>query len=268
MKRHLTLGLMILILTNTILFLGVWINRIGLTTSELVLTERELSLPYLNFSEQDNSGLALQIKWRVPVQETDPSHHYNYQRSIDITETKLGSLGFEPERSIQKSNVLEKELYWALEFDGQLYQKQLSITEDHYQTFLATFTKDPDKEQYRLKERLEKRLDDETTQSSRLFFLEAAQNSKRLIEKYINQKNILIVKGQVKPTYDQKTHTFRLHLLTLSNPDIMLTREQMLLLKDLKPVNTNIVNKPRYTVDVKWGSRFEPWVTNLKNLAD
>ena len=268
MKRHLTLGLLILILTNIMLFAGVWINRTGLTTSELVLTERELSLPYLNFSEQDNSGLALQIKWRVPVQETDPSHHYNYQRSIDITETKLGSLGFEPERSIQKSNVLEKELYWALEFDGQLYQKQLSITEDHYQTFLATFTKNSDKEQYRIEKRLEERLREETIQSSRLFFVETAQNSEKLIDKYINQKNILIVKGQARPSYNHQTNTFKLHLHTLSNPNIMLIRDQILLLEGLEPIDNKVVNKPRYAVDVKWGRRFEPWVTSLKKLAD
>ena len=268
MKRYLTLGLLILILTNIMLFVGVWINRTGLATSELVLTERELSLPYLNVSQQEDSGLALQIKWRVPIQGTDPSHRYNYQRYIDITETELVSLGFEPKRSIQRSNVLKKELYWALEFDGELYQKQLSIIEDHYQIFSATFTKDSDKEQHRLKIRLEERLDEEKIQSSLLFLLETAQNSEELIEKYINQKNILIVKGQARPTYDQKTNAFRLHLHTLSNPDIMLTREQMLLLKELKPVDTNVVNKPRYTVDVKWGSRFEPWVTSLKNLAD
>ena len=141
MKRYLTLGLLIIILTNIMLFLGVWINRTGQTTSELALTERELSLPYLNFSQPENSGLALQIKWRVPVQESDSGGHYNYQRSIDISKIELKNLGFKPEKLIQKSNILKKELYWALEFDGDLYQKQLSTTKDNYQTFLVTFTK-------------------------------------------------------------------------------------------------------------------------------
>ncbi len=268
MKRYLTLGLLILILTNIMLFAGVWINRTGLATSELVLTERELSLPYLNVSQQEDSGLALQIKWRVPLQANDLSDRNNGRRTIDITKAEIEGLGFEAEQLVQKSNTLKNELYWALEYDGELYQKQLSIIEDHYQIFLATFTKDSDKEQHRLKEQLEEKLDEEKRQSSRLFLLETAQNSEELIEKYINQKNILIVKGQARPTYDQKTNAFRLHLHTLSNPDIMLTREQMLLLKELKPVDTNVVNKPRYTVDVKWGSRFEPWVTSLKNLAD
>ena len=267
MKRYLTLGLLIIILTNIMLFVGVWINRTGQTTSELALTERELSLPYLNFSQPENSGLALQIKWRVPVQESDSGDHYNYQRSIDISKIELKNLGFKPEKLIQKSNILKKELYWALEFDGDLYQKQLSTTKDNYQTFLVTFTKNSDKKQHRLKQQLEKRLSEETIQSSRLFFIEAAPSSEKLVAKYINKKNILIVKGQARPSYDEQTNTFKLHLHTLSNPNIMLTRDQTLVLDGLETVDNKMVNQPRYTLDVKWGSRFEPWVTNLKKLA-
>ncbi|MFT5707355.1 MAG: putative nucleic acid-binding protein [Oceanospirillaceae bacterium] len=268
MKRYLILGLLIIVLTNIMLFTGVWINRTGLPTSELMLTERELSIPYSHHSEQENSGLLLQIKWRVPLQANDLSDRNNGRRTIDITKAEIEGLGFEAEQLVQKSNTLKNELYWALEYDGELYQKQLSIIENRYQTFLATFTLGADENKQRKKERLEEMLIEEQIQSSRVFFIESAQNAEKLIEKYHNQKNVLIVKGLAKASYNEKNNTFVLHLHTLSAANIMLTRDQTGMLDSLKPVITKTVNKPRYAVEVKWGSRFEPWITNLKKLAD
>lgn len=58
-------GLMIIVLTNVIALGGVAYNRAGEPDGTLVLTERELRLPYSSGLARENSGLSLTIEWRT-----------------------------------------------------------------------------------------------------------------------------------------------------------------------------------------------------------
>ncbi|MDX2494371.1 MAG: DUF4824 family protein, partial [Desulfuromusa sp.] len=57
------LGLLLLLLTNVAILAGVAANRSGNPETQVVLTEREVQIPYR--SQKENSGLALHLNWRV-----------------------------------------------------------------------------------------------------------------------------------------------------------------------------------------------------------
>ncbi len=52
-------------LTNAIALGGVWWNRSSTPESALTLSERELGLPWRSLRLMENSGLALNLNWRV-----------------------------------------------------------------------------------------------------------------------------------------------------------------------------------------------------------
>ena len=69
----------LLVLTNIIVLVGVAYNRMGDTETSLLLTERELSLPYRSYSKKENSGLSLRVNWNVIPTNTfgNNSRRYN-----------------------------------------------------------------------------------------------------------------------------------------------------------------------------------------------
>ena len=85
MRKYLLTGLFILIGTNLAALGGVAFNRSGEVTSNLVLTERELSLPYNIGSQKENSGVLLSINWRTSTKIDNTYYPYN---SIDIKKTQ------------------------------------------------------------------------------------------------------------------------------------------------------------------------------------
>ncbi|HPU80578.1 DUF4824 family protein, partial [Accumulibacter sp.] len=57
--RTLAAGAALILLTNIVALSGVIINRTGEPESRLMLSARELSLPYRGYRQAENSGLAL-----------------------------------------------------------------------------------------------------------------------------------------------------------------------------------------------------------------
>ena len=77
MKKHLLIGLTILIGSNLAVLGGVVYNRMGDATAQLTLTERELSLPYNSGAQKENSGMSLSINWRTPTGKNETYYPYN-----------------------------------------------------------------------------------------------------------------------------------------------------------------------------------------------
>jgi hypothetical protein len=145
MKKYLLIGLTILIGTNLAALGGVAYNRVGDATAQLILSERELSLPYNSGAQKENSGISLSINWRTPTRPDTTSYSYSYYGSQDIkiTKSELYDLGFE-ELDVERNSWVEsRELYWALEFDGDLYLAELKKAELNYQTLVAAYDEQP-----------------------------------------------------------------------------------------------------------------------------
>jgi hypothetical protein len=266
MKKYLLIGLVIIIGTNIFALAGVAYNRMGEVTAQLTLTERELSLPYNTGVEKENSGVSLAINWRAPSRSDTTYYSYNAQ-DIEITEQELIALGFKLLDKENNSWDESRELYWALEFNGALYDAELKKVELKYQTSLATYQEQPNDPNTLDRKNIRRRLDRERTTNSRLFFIEAASNYKSLAAKFSGRKDILIVKGLAKLYYNQdKKYSLLLRHLSLSN--IMVPAEYTKLFSQLDSAYNNTIVQPRYAVDIKWGNRLEPWIVGVKNLAN
>ena len=64
-KHTLNTGVALILATNSIALIGAAYNRGGDPESVLRLTQRELRPPYQWKGNRENSGMALQLRWRV-----------------------------------------------------------------------------------------------------------------------------------------------------------------------------------------------------------
>ena len=96
--RTLAAGAALIPLTNAVALSGVFINRSGEPESRLMLSERELSLPYRGYRQAENSGLALTLTWRVLDADEEGSDYGSSNYGVQPTwldAAHLATLGFE-----------------------------------------------------------------------------------------------------------------------------------------------------------------------------
>ena len=72
-RRTLLAGIALILAVNAVALAGVAYNRSGEPDSVLRLTERELQASYGWHGSAENSGAALTLRWRVPVEESADS---------------------------------------------------------------------------------------------------------------------------------------------------------------------------------------------------
>lgn len=267
MKKYLLIGLIILIGTNLAALSGVAYNRMGETTAQLTLTERELLLPFNSGVQKENSSMSLSINWRTPKGNNETYNPYN-SRDIKITKDELLALGFIDSDIKDNYWVESRELYWVFEFDGALHKAEIKKAEAIYQAAVVSFKKNPNETNSRKKKEYSEGLEREKTINSRLYFIEASADCELLANKYYGKQNILIVKGLTQPYYDNNDKVFRLLLRHLSVSNIMVPLEFVEVLSKLKRVDRQDITSPRYAVDISWGNRLEPWVVDVKGLTD
>ncbi|SFC58919.1 DUF4824 family protein [Pseudoalteromonas denitrificans] len=265
MKKYLLIGLFIILTTNMIVLAGVVFNRSGEPSSELTLTERELSFPY-SYDKGENSGISLNLHWRTPSKKNEDSYAYS-SKEIEISQSKLVELGFEPFNSENKFWSESQTLFWALEFDGNLYESELRKVQLNYQTALKEYESLSNKPNKHKKEKLKTRLDREKISNSRLFFVDVAADYEALASQFSDQKNILIVKGLTKPYFNKKTKQYSLLLRQLVIKKIMISVEYANIFNSLSQKDWSGIKEPRYKVDLKWGKRLEPWVLSINKMG-
>lgn len=262
MKKYLIFGVALILVTNLFVLGGVFYNRTGEPTAQLVLSEREARLPYLSGFEKENSGVALSISWRVLPNENNELAYYN-NRSVALTEQQLIALGFSEIEQLKEGWAQERTLYFALEYNGELYQQSLAHAQRYYQKALSRFELDTsDSQLMHAKERAFETYEREQHYNSRLFFLEASQDYKALASKYAEQNNIVIVKGNAKPYFNQQTKEHFLHVSSLLVNQINVPARYVDDLVSLKALRGT--KSSSYSVTVNWGQRLEPWIVDIK----
>ncbi|QQX79831.1 DUF4824 family protein [Shewanella sp. KX20019] len=261
MKKYLLMGLLILIGSNVMALSGVAYNRMGAPTSALKLTERELELPYNSSAQQENSGILLSINWRTATKPDNAYTPYNSNETT-VTQAQLLDLGFElPDNNYYGAQ--SRQLYWAFEFDGERHAAEIAKAELRYQEAVKTYTEQPNDNNSRLKDDSLVNFKKEKLTNSRLFFVKVATDYESLAAEFAGQDNMLFVKGLAKPYYNENNDSYRLFLQQLLITEIMLPLEYSETLKGLSRLGYQDIEAPRYTVDIKWGSRLEPWITKV-----
>ena len=255
--RALIIGTSLIVLTNAVALSGVAYNRSGTPESTLTLGERELI--YNNYEHDDNSGIAVQLTWKVLSQDivgeslkNQSYDWYNYSREAYwLTEAKLKKLGFDTaqpdfpaEGTYRFKQLKDREVFLVLEHNGPSYQRYVVQAKTH-----AKHTVD--------KAVAARQIMEAEQESTRLFVIDADTNAETLRGRYPNRNMYAIVKGIVSANW-QSTNTkpvLNAYIGSLSVSSLHVS----------KPHDTVFIgNAKKYQVIVAYGQRFEPWIAGAR----
>lgn len=274
----------LLLLTNIIVLSGVAYNRSGDTESGLLLTERELSLPYRSYSKKENSGLALRLNWNVIPTNTFGNNYRryslsNYGHPAWLTEDKQKELGVNVDdikkhignKNYEYEKLNKEEIIVVLEYDGESFKKAIKDAENNFKKLRENVKKNPDNKELNKKlENNEKSLDQLKVTESRLIAIDAGRDLQTLRAKYKNSNKYLMLRGELRPYWNKKKLVARINKIFISSVHVSLpySKEinEIAKREETNNVYTNREKKPRYQVELKVGKRLEPWVGGVKKL--
>ncbi|MFZ5724253.1 MAG: DUF4824 family protein [Pseudomonadota bacterium] len=269
-------ALLLIVLTNAIALGGVAWNRSGTPGSELLLSPRELDMPYGTFDAPENSGVALRIVWRALDRrsETDESYRYFAYGSHTpdwLDAAKMRALGFtvpDTEDPLRLNDYAvrtqEKTVFLVLELDGPFYRESIMQAQralDRTRRLQAAAPGDVAL-QAELKSAEEiVRSADKTY--SRLFVVDAGRDAAALRAQYADRRHYAVVRGRIAPAtryvrqpggidrvlpggYIAGLEVDRIHVPLGVLPAVAGERPP--------------ADAP-YEMPVAWGKRFEPWIT-------
>lgn len=254
-------GSVIIAATNLVALAGAAYNRSGTPESTLQLSERELRVPSSRGFEGENSGIALDIRWRVLGREPDEARAGRpyYPLSVGPPEWldsgKLAELGFDV-ASVEDATgtrsryvrQLPREVLLVLELDGPAYQEMLARAEAYAER--ADSGRD--------------RLAREKREGSRLFVVDAGLDVEKLRRKYPSRSRYAIVRGTIRPwVVSRDGHsslTGRVRGLSVMRINVPFAfRAPFERRMDRR--SRGRVDEP-FTVTVAFGRRLEPWIVS------
>ena len=273
------IGFVILVATNIVVLSGVASNRSGNPEAQITLSERELQLPYRVYEE--NSGLTLRLAWRTLGKNEDDNNYSDWRSPAWFSAEKLKELGFIIDNYLSSKDSVNfykqpipKEVFIVLENNGEPYREALRRAEVAFEKEKGLFKLNSgDKKLRDNLKNAEKRLERERITESRLFAIDAGLDPKKLREKYNDRTRFIVTKGLVKPRYDygNKKKDVIGYITKLSMESILvpLKHRQMF---DAVPVKDkskqNEIRRPRYKVELAYGSRLEPWFVSVRQMDD
>ena len=272
-RRHtLVVGIALILLTNAVALIGVYMNRSGEPESTLKLTQRELQRPYGWGLSRENSGLSLRIQWRVPSAERYVSYS-NFGGSPQwLDETKMASLGFDTSKAEGKdyrssNRLLGKEVLLVLELDGPAWQQTLQrarqsvIEQDARLASLPT-----DKQLQQIAKRAHDDVTREEQENSRLFAVDAGLDLNELRAQYPDRNRYAIVRAQVRPSYAAGPNEIKGYIERISIAEINVPHEYHSAFDiRIRPATERPLTSGRrkFEASVAFGQRLEPWITGF-----
>jgi hypothetical protein len=282
MRRYgITLAPVLVLVVNAFVLIGVAYNRSGNPDSQVVLTERELRLPYYLWrSERENTGIWLDLDWNrydyiLPEEGTHDPYAW-------FDKTMLESLGFVCTLSAENSKapdyyyrMLPRRVYAVLEIGGTAWNDWKSIQEEKLAALdeKRKAGRTPEKEYQKERGRIERSIKN----SSRLFVVNVGKEPESLRLRYPDRSRYIItpalagvhlvsssdesdnktpkrIQGYVKEILIDRIHvplSMRIPLETV--------------LKD-KADKRGEDSRKHYEVTLRYGKRYEPWIVEIKLL--
>ena len=260
------LAFCVVILSNIVVLVGVYLNRSGEPTSEIVLTQRELALPYRYAKE--NSAISLSIIYRTENAFRDKYLDYNAPEWLN--EVKLKELGFNIAKYNNPNshrNRPTKEVFLVLQYNGEAYRESLKLREEGLERkAILLYANKKIKRDY---EDAKNNLEYEKVSASRLFAIDAGLNYEVLRQKYSNKTKYMIVKGLIILVHKYKKNELYGRIQELSVKNIHVPYEFKHIFKNIKTKvkHGRMKNRPpQYKVVVKYGSSYEPWIDVVNKI--
>jgi hypothetical protein len=269
--RTLVAGIAIILIVNAIALAGVAYNRSGSPDSTLLLSQRELGEPSAWRQDNENSGIALTLKWRVPVQ-FDETEDLDWRQGFFgafgqspawLDAAKLRSLGFDTRPPVSVADASQddrpqprREVLLVLELDGPAYQQSLAQT----RRLLAHARTDIDAAKHVLLS--------EERENSRLFVVDAGRDGEALRARYPDRSHYAIVRGTIRPQWTmrgaKRLLVGNIVQLSVDSINVPVAFREIFASKAGK-VQTGDAprNVHRFEAVVAFGKRFEPWIVKV-----
>ncbi len=275
-KRTLLVGITLIVLTNAIALSGVAYNRSGEPNSQLVLTERELVLPYEYGFEAENSGIALRLDWRVFNSDIDQRHYGPWSRPDWIDKDKLATLGFDvsyPLGNVDSDQVYRKqrskEVLLVLEYNGVAYQQALASARQYLQREQQLQQENIGNTEFSSRvDNAQTYVQQLTTSDSRLFVIDAGINGEALGMQYPDKAKYIITRGEIG-IHLGGTGVNDRHLVgSIKQVSVEAIHVPLPFTQLIEPLIADVRGgsdgrPPRYQVTINYGLRFEPWITGI-----
>ena len=264
----------LLAVSNGFVLAHVAMNRSGGPDSEMELTARELQ--YYG-SRGDDSSVTLLLRWTNTAPEYPPGPPSDAPGWFD--QKKLEELGFDvsvpaasPKAQRFYDNQRSREAYVALEFEGPAWESWLKDREPRLQTEVS----------YGPQVSLEERVQIERETTPRLISVDVSLDPASLRRKYPDRTRVMILPAllraklspesrasataPLRPAYLRGAIT-RLAIESINVPEPLSRRLDGQSYTPWTYENNQIkINHPPYGVLLRVGSKYEPWVVDVKPL--
>lgn len=283
--RTLIAGAVLIVLTNAVALGGAWWNREGEPESRLVLSERELMLPFSGYRREENSGLQLRLAWRVAEGGGAEFHPVAYASggSPDwLDAAKMRELGFTPPAEGAAAGGDERRRYvrqqprealLVLEFAGPAWTAAVEAARENARRHEAAAAANADSKEFIQRAKgAQDALRREETMNSRLFAVDAGADLAALRAKYPDRGRYMIVRGTVRPNvaYREKQMRISGYLADIGAKNINVPFALRPVIERLPATGMRIPgtaeSQPRYEATLALGRRLEPWIVALKPL--
>ncbi len=272
-RRLLGLGGGLVLLVNAVALGGAAWNRSGDPDATVVLSQRELALPWQWGDAHDDSGLALQLRWRVPSRPAGEDdivlHDGAYAHADWLDADKLAALGFEhpaEPHEPARPRTLSREVWLALELDGAAYAAALRHAEAVAAAADAALAAAPDDRQRQERARTAREaLQRARDEDSRLFVVDADLDAAALRERWPDRGAHIVTLGRVRPEMSlqhggkpgQWRWSGRVEAISIDRIHVPLAHRASLEPALALPWPRAAA---RYAVTLPYGRRHEPWI--------
>ncbi len=289
MKRYgLMAALVVILLSNAFVFAGVFYNRSGEPDAELLLTERELSLAR---QEEENTALFLTLNWKITgfqapgVYDSGPNW---------LNKEILKKIGFDTEISLQDKDAyklarhqLPRPAWIVMEYDGPHWKNWETEAYKYLKETQEELNKESDENKKKQVQLKIDQIQNQLIARTRLVAIDAGSDPVALRQQYPNRKQYLILEGIVRmnvshyrdsdSTNKRKTPHLNGYIKQIMISSIHVPNPYREFFKEHAPPRhyssyylpkgkTAEDLKPRYAVSIKYGKKYQPWITDIKPL--
>jgi hypothetical protein len=280
-RQTLGLGVAIIIATNAVALAGVWWNRQPPADSVPTLSERELALPWRGPRLRENSGLALDLRWRVIDRESaefGSGFTVNGGTPQWLDAGRMAALGFAPGDVTTDAGrrrylrQLPREAVLVLELAGPAWERAVARAREDAGRHAAAAAANPDSKEFagRLK-RARDVLAREESAGSRLFVIDAGPDAESLRRQYPDRSRFLLLHGTVRPAVRDREDGRPHATGSIGTPRGTRVQVPHALRPTLEPLESGPSGQQgaggRYEVSLAFGRKLEPWIVDLRPLS-
>jgi hypothetical protein len=274
--RALIASLLLVIVTNAIALGGVAYNRSGEPQSALTLSQRELLISRSDWLDHANSGIDLDLRWRMRSNDADPAYPGNRDLSW-LDGAQQARLGFAPPAWAATGmdegrswDPPRRQAFVVLEYDGPAYRAAVERAREFLEHEGRLADANPGVKEFagRL-DAARHRLEREEKYASRLFVIDVDPSADVLRARYPDRSRYAIVGAHLDARLEREQLTFRniVYIVRLDVETISVPHAFRAVVASALPDDQRYVSEDRaapFEAKVEWGRRFEPWIAELR----